>query len=562
MITIPFFISIVGLLAAIAIPNFVKARNIAQANARVAQTKSLISQPATNGAQLSQEAWQLWQEHKLDLATAKFQQAIQLAPGDANAWNGLGWSQFNAGHNAEAEKAFQQAVAIEPTQPGALNGLGQIYLSQRQYADAEKYLLQAAPQAPAAWFGLARLYLLEDKFDQAETWAQKLVDSGQADDVAQQMLQAAKDKKISARLRKLIEPPQPNNHQAMELQTHDGSTRMTLQSSQPVSVLSQHMNLDVKSGIMTVDNNFEIKTQPTNDALGFDPVRERAVTAALDFDSGKTGTVPELGDALGKQGIDRVLTNIKAFERAGLDFMEDTNLPDALFGLGLTVLPLSTTAWDSSNAQQISAQLKAAPEQQFFEFPTTTNFPATYAIQTREGGRGILQITGFTENPRGVKIRYKLVQPSAAQVEEMLAKRAARDEFQFRWVAAEGDTNSSADILPAVSDRAGQPPLRVLREVVLSSLAVESAGFSQYQGEQKTLEVFLSPRGNEKFAQATRENVGRQLAIVWRGKVITAPIVQSEIPGGRVPINGRFTDAEAQQLLDWLNHRQTPSPKN
>lgn len=31
-------------------------------------------------------------------------------------------------------------------------------------------------------------------------------------------------------------------------------------------------------------------------------------------------------------------------------------------------------------------------------------------FKTREGTIGILQITGFTENPRGVKIRYKLVQ--------------------------------------------------------------------------------------------------------------------------------------------------------
>jgi hypothetical protein len=36
--------------------------------------------------------------------------------------------------------------------------------------------------------------------------------------------------------------------------------------------------------------------------------------------------------------------------------------------------------------------------------------PTTWLFKTREGGMGILQITGFTENPRGVKIRYKLVQ--------------------------------------------------------------------------------------------------------------------------------------------------------
>jgi hypothetical protein len=40
--------------------------------------------------------------------------------------------------------------------------------------------------------------------------------------------------------------------------------------------------------------------------------------------------------------------------------------------------------------------------------------PVTFAFKTRQGGMGLLQITGFTENPRGVKIRYKLVQQSNA----------------------------------------------------------------------------------------------------------------------------------------------------
>jgi hypothetical protein len=34
----------------------------------------------------------------------------------------------------------------------------------------------------------------------------------------------------------------------------------------------------------------------------------------------------------------------------------------------------------------------------------------TVLIRTRAGRYGLLQITGFTENPRGVKLRYKLVQ--------------------------------------------------------------------------------------------------------------------------------------------------------
>jgi tetratricopeptide (TPR) repeat protein/predicted Ser/Thr protein kinase len=186
------FIAVIGLLAAVAIPNFVRARQHSQQNA---------------AQQWTQQGWQLWQAGKLNEAEAKFQQAVQLAPDKAEAWNGLGWAQFNAGNSAAAETSFRTAITIETNQPGALNGLGQIYLSQHKYAVAEKCLLQAAPQAPAAWFGLARLYLLQGKFEQTETWAQKIVDSGQADDVTPKMLEAAKSKKLSEGLRLLIEPP-------------------------------------------------------------------------------------------------------------------------------------------------------------------------------------------------------------------------------------------------------------------------------------------------------------------------------------------------------------------
>ena len=42
--------------------------------------------------------------------------------------------------------------------------------------------------------------------------------------------------------------------------------------------------------------------------------------------------------------------------------------------------------------------------------PESVVLPVTFAVESRTGETGLLQITGFTENPRGVKIRYKLVQ--------------------------------------------------------------------------------------------------------------------------------------------------------
>jgi hypothetical protein len=43
---------------------------------------------------------------------------------------------------------------------------------------------------------------------------------------------------------------------------------------------------------------------------------------------------------------------------------------------------------------------------------TDFSLPATFAFQTRKGDRGILQVIRFTEAPRGIRIRYKLVQNS------------------------------------------------------------------------------------------------------------------------------------------------------
>jgi serine/threonine protein kinase/Tfp pilus assembly protein PilF len=218
MMAIPIVIAIIGLFAAVAIPNFVKARQQSQQNA---------------AQQWTQEGWQLWQAQKMDQAAAKFRQAVQLAPDKADAWNGLGWATFNAGKSQEAEQAFQKAVSLDTNQPGALNGLGQIYLSRRLYDQAETYLLRAAPQAPAAWYGLTRLYLLEGKFDRAETWAQKVVDSGQADDLVREMLKAAEEKHLNEGLRVKIEPPQPAKEIGNSSTGSASSNSVSASDSQP-----------------------------------------------------------------------------------------------------------------------------------------------------------------------------------------------------------------------------------------------------------------------------------------------------------------------------------------
>jgi serine/threonine protein kinase len=178
--------------------------------ANTAAPPSLTVPDSAAAQELSQEGWGLWQKGQPDSAYLKFMEAVRVAPEDANAWNGVGWTRFNVGKSHEAEAAFQKVISLDPNHAGALNGLGQIYLSRREYDKAEPFLLQAAQQkASAAWFGLARLYLLQGKFEDAEKWAQMVVDSGQGGETATKMLEAAKNKLLTDGLRQMIEPPLP-----------------------------------------------------------------------------------------------------------------------------------------------------------------------------------------------------------------------------------------------------------------------------------------------------------------------------------------------------------------
>jgi preprotein translocase subunit SecD len=56
----------------------------------------------------------------------------------------------------------------------------------------------------------------------------------------------------------------------------------------------------------------------------------------------------------------------------------------------------------------------------------------------------------------------------------------------------------------------------------------------------------LDPEGTRRFADATREHIKRRIAIVVDDRVMSAPVVLTEIPGGQVSITMGMDDAAAQ----------------
>lgn len=109
----------------------------------------------------------------------------------------------------------------------------------------------------------------------------------------------------------------------------------------------------------------------------------------------------------------------------GIDALCVVPQAGGLVGLDMKVLPVPPQAWNETTTR-ILGQLRRSPRRETVLINTEDSMPPTWLFQTREGSIGILQITGFTENPRGVKIRYKLVRESnidSSPAEVMLARK-------------------------------------------------------------------------------------------------------------------------------------------
>ena len=101
-------------------------------------------------------------------------------------------------------------------------------------------------------------------------------------------------------------------------------------------------------------------------------------------------------------------------------------------------------------------------------------------------------------------------------------------------------------------ERNGQPVL-VKKQVVLTGERINDAqpGFDGQSGEP-AVHINLDGTGARIFQQVTRESIGKRMAILLfergKGEVVTAPVIRSEIGGGRVQISGRMTTQEANDV--------------
>jgi preprotein translocase subunit SecD len=209
---------------------------------------------------------------------------------------------------------------------------------------------------------------------------------------------------------------------------------------------------------------------------------------------------------------------------------------------------------DSASEYSITAALRPEVQKRIQEFAIQQNITtlrnrvnelgvAEPIVQQAGSDRVVVQLPGVQDTAKAKDILGRTATLEVRMVDEEHSDAASLQ------AAISGQPPLGDELL---YDREGAPHL-LKREVILTGDRISDAqpGFDSQTGEP-AVHINLDGRGATIFQQITRESIGKRMAMVLvekgKGEVITAPVIRSEIPGGRVQISGRMTTTEARDV--------------
>ena len=103
--------------------------------------------------------------------------------------------------------------------------------------------------------------------------------------------------------------------------------------------------------------------------------------------------------------------------------------------------------------------------------------------------------------------------------------------------------------------------LNISKRIIMSGENLIDAQPSiQNQNNEPTVSFTLDRLGAQKFGRATTDNVGKRLAIILDGEVVSAPNINEPITSGKGMISGNFSFQEATDLALLLRSGALPTP--
>ncbi|MCI8300682.1 MAG: protein translocase subunit SecD [Lachnospiraceae bacterium] len=169
----------------------------------------------------------------------------------------------------------------------------------------------------------------------------------------------------------------------------------------------------------------------------------------------------------------------------------------------------------------------------------------------------------------GVSITYGAVEdnPSEEDMKDTIYKLQKRVENYSTEASVYQEGNNRINIeIPGVSDanaileELGKPGSMEFQneagETLVSGTDIKNAQAASYKNEmgntEYVVELTLTDEGAVKFEQATSDNVGKTMPIVYDGETISAPQVKSAISGGSAQIDGMESFEAAENLASTI----------
>jgi preprotein translocase subunit SecD len=240
----------------------------------------------------------------------------------------------------------------------------------------------------------------------------------------------------------------------------------------------------------------------------------------------------------------------------------------ALTAIGKSMPDLTLKTTQSGNDNLIVAVLSKQSQSRTEELALQQNITtlrnrvnelgvAEPIIQQQGLNRVVVQLPGVQDTARAKEILGRTATLEIHMVDEDHAD-AASLEAAVKGQIPFGDS--------LYYNRSGVP-LLVKKQVILTGDRINDAqpGFDPQTG-QPAVHVNLDGTGARIFGRVTRDNVGKRMAIVLfdqgKGEVITAPVIQQEIDGGRVQISGHMDTREANDIALLLRAGALAAPMN
>ncbi len=174
-------------------------------------------------------------------------------------------------------------------------------------------------------------------------------------------------------------------------------------------------------------------------------------------------------------------------------------------------------------------------------------------IQQQGLDRIVVQLPGVQDTAKAKDILGRTATLEVRMVDESSEARAA-----------EGGAAAVPFGSERYLERSGQPVI-VKKQVILTgeNLTDAQPGFDS-QTQEAVVNLTLDAKGARIFRDVTRESIGKRMAILLfekgKGEVVTAPVIRSEIGGGRVQISGRMTSMEANDTALLLRAGSLAAP--